>query len=107
MGNSVAIYLSIFWLIYGIGGLFGYCVPKKYKGYSWSKNYSKEQGICWLMIAIPCLFITVLIKLAWIEVGKNLLYILLLVCVPGIVYSFIIDKKYNTLLKEEDTNEKD
>ena len=43
---NALLFMSVFWIIYGIAGIVGYQnIPSKYKGHSWTKDYIRCQGI--------------------------------------------------------------
>ncbi len=94
--------MGIFWICYGIAGLFGYQnIREKYKGHSWTKDYIRCQGITWLLLG-----------LSWLGIYgafyKNppealaLLVILILGALPGLGYSFYVDRKFKKRLKESE-----
>ena len=44
---KVLLFMSVFWTLYGISGLFGYQnIPKKFEGYGWTKEYIRLQYAC-------------------------------------------------------------
>lgn len=92
-------FMGIFWMLYGIAGLFGWTlINPNFKGYPWTKEYKRCRGISWLMIGIPCFILGCLIL---IGVNIPLAPVLLCVCgVPTIFYTHRIEKKYKAKLEE-------
>ena len=101
---KVLLFMSVFWTLYGIAGLFGFQnIPKKFKGYSWTKEYIHHQGISWLMLGVP------LLVLYWVvnhfipekDINAELLVIVMLVLAsPSVWYTFVWEKKYEKMLKD-------
>jgi hypothetical protein len=89
---------GIFWIIYGILGLFGIQnIPEEYKNKSWTKQYKRSHGIGWLMLGISCIVERLI--LSTYEPGRFIMVaIIILFGIPYIVYSSYIDKKYKAEL---------
>lgn len=98
-------FMSIFWILYGIAGLFGIQkIPSKFKGYSWTKEYIRCQGISWLMLGISWLILYLVYTFCLIEMNIDrsvIALLIILLAVPSIIYSFKLDKKYRDLLARE------
>ena len=97
--------MSIFWIGYGIFGLFGIQnIPAKYKGHSWTKEYIRKQGITWLIVGVPWLAFylvrTLLIPNADLNTGIEVL-ILIALSLPALITTIIWEKKYKALLAAE------
>ena len=108
---DVLLIMSIFWIGYGILGLFGIQnISAKYKGHSWTKEYIRKQGITWLLVGVPCfafyLIRTFAIPDADLNTGIEVL-ILIALSLPALVTTFIWERKYNALLATETGAEKD
>lgn len=99
----IIINLGIFYVAYGVLGLFGVqVIPHKYQNKRWSRQYKRSRGIGWLLIGIPwCILyfvMTFAAKKANIKTGITCL--LLMICsLPGLIYDLINDRKYNAMLK--------
>lgn len=103
--------MSIFWIGYGILGLFGIQnIPSKYKGHAWTKDYIRRQGITWLIVGVPWLAFylvcTFLIHEAEVSLGIELL-VLTALSLPAIIITFIWERKYKALLAAETCSETD
>ena len=108
---QIVMYMSIFWILYGIAGLFGIQnIPSKYKGYSWTKEYIRSQGISWLLIGVPWFILYLVYTFCLIEMNIDrgvIVLLIILLAVPSIIYTFKWDKKYRDLLaKETDYNDR-
>ena len=102
---DVLLVMSIFWIGYGILGIFGIQnIPAKYKGHGWTKDYIRKQGITWLIVGVPWLaFYLVRILLipdADLNTGIELL-ILIALSLPALITTIIWEKKYKALLAAE------
>ena len=102
---KVLLYMSIFWILYGIAGLLGFQnIPAKYKGRSWTKDYIRSSGLSWLILGLPWLGFylvrTFLLTEANITAG-TLVIILLFLSIPALVVSIVTEKKYKVLLAIE------
>jgi hypothetical protein len=90
---------GIFWIIYGIFGLFGIQnIPEEYKNKSWTKQYKRSQGIGWLILGIFCIVVRFILS-AYEPGGFITVAIIILFSIPSIVYSSYIDKKYKAELE--------
>lgn len=98
---TVLLSLGIFYTIYGIFGIFGKgFVKDKYKGYEWTKDYIKKQGISYLLIGIPWL----ILYFAFTQYRPGLVWevlLIILLSVPAVVYSIFYEVKYFRLLKKQ------
>lgn len=105
------LWLSVFWIIYGIAGLFGFQnIPAKYKGHSWTKDYIRCQGATWLMLGLPLfafyLLWTFFFADAPVHPGSIVLIVLVL-AIPSLMFTITWEKKYKALLAvETDTDNK-
>lgn len=102
---KVLLFMSMFWTLYGIAGLFGIQnIPKKFKGYSWTKEYIHRQGISWLMLGVPLLSLYLIVSYFIPESDLNaelLVVVMLVLAVPSVIYTFVWEKKYEKILKGE------
>lgn len=106
---QVMMFMSIFWILYGIAGVLGFQnIPTKYKGYSWTRNYIRCQGISWLMLGLPWLVLYLLITCCFanrhISAGVVILIAIVLE-IPAIIYTIIWEKKYKAILAKETDSE--
>lgn len=100
------LYLSIFWIAYGIVGLLGFqIIPPKFKGHRWTKDYIRCQGKGWLVLGIPWLVLSLVLPDTSIGVGITML-IMIAAASPSLIYSVLLDKKYNVILANEKENNK-
>ena len=109
MNMSLVFILSLVWTAYGIAGILGFQkIPPEYQGHSWSKNYSREQGISFLMLGIPWLIFDGVLSLFSIELHSVLrICIIIVLAIPSIFYTSALDKKYKALLAAEESSEAD
>lgn len=102
---KVLLFMSIFWTLYGIAGLFGIQnIPSKFKGYSWTKEYIRCQGITWLMLGVPLLVLYLIVNrfVPESEIHADILtFSVIILAIPSIIYSFVWEKKYERLLENE------
>lgn len=73
----------------------------KFKNKPWTLEYKKACGSCWLALGIPCLVWGIICRVMEVS-GWRAWVPFLLVLIPGIVYSFAVEKKYKKLLKENE-----
>ena len=94
---NVLLILGIFWTVYGIAGLFGWQrISDKYKGYDWTKKYIRCLGISWLMLGIPAIAFSKLHTPSY-----NERFIPLLLCMlPSIIFTAVVEKKFNAKVKD-------
>ena len=101
---KVLLFMSVFWTLYGIAGLFGYQnIPKKFKGYSWTKEYIRLQGITWLMLGVPLLMLYFVVHYFIPEEKLNaelLVFSMLVLASPSVVFTYKWEKKYEKMLKD-------
>ena len=101
---KVLLFMSAFWTLYGIAGLLGYQnIPKKFKGYSWTKEYIRHQGISWLILGVPLLVLYLIVNyfIPEKDINAELLVIVMLVLAsPSVWYTFVWEKKYEKMLKD-------
>ncbi len=95
-------YVSIFWIAFGIAGLFGFqvVVPNKFKGKLWARDYIRDRGLSLLMLGIPWLLFYLLSRNSNIATLTEI-QILLACALPSIIFDIIKHKKYKRLLKED------
>ena len=100
---DVILMLSTFWVIYGIAGILGFQVIRsEYKGHDWTKTYVRLLGVSWLMLGVPWLLFDRIAVDTAANIGTGLRCIILLaLAVPSIVFTYLIDKKYRNILKNE------
>lgn len=101
---KVLLFMSVFWTLYGIAGLFGYQnIPKRFKGYSWTKEYIRHQGITWLMLGVPLLMLYLIVNHFIPEENLNaelLVISMLVLASPSVVFTYKWEKKYEKMLKD-------
>ena len=101
---KVLLFMSVFWILYGIAGLLGIQnIPKRFKGYSWTKEYIRLQGITWLMLGVPLLMLYLIAECFIPETNLNveLLVIgILVLASPSVVFTYKWEKKYEKMLKD-------
>lgn len=97
---NVVLYMSIFWLAYGIVGILGFqvAIPKNFREQKWTKEYTRKQGLSWLILGNPWFVYYLLCHNNGLEFPYEL--IVLIACsLPSLIFTFITDKKYKALLK--------
>ena len=96
--------MSIFWMLYGIAGLLGFQnIPAKFKGHSWTEEYTRKQGLTWLLLGIPEFLLTVIITNffpALIAPNPITQIAIVVLGMPSLIYSILLDRKYRALLKK-------
>ena len=101
---KVLLFMSVFWTLYGIAGLFGYQnIPKKFKGYSWTREYIRLQGITWLMLGVPLLMLYFVVHYFIPEENLNaelLVFSMLVLASPSVIFTYKWEKKYEKMLKD-------
>ena len=102
---KVLLFMSVFWSLYGIAGLLGFQnIPAKYKGHSWTKAYIRSQGLNWLILGLPWLgfYLVRTFLLAEIDITTGMfVVILLLLSIPALIVSIVLEKKYKAMLAIE------
>ena len=102
---NVLLFMSVFWILYGIAGLFGVQnIPAKYKGHSWTKDYIHSQGLNWLILGLPWFgfYLVRTFLLAEIDITTVMsVIILLLLSIPALIVSICTEKKYKAMLATE------
>lgn len=77
---NVILWYSLVSIVYGIVGILGFqIVPRKYRGYNWSKKYKRTQGVGWLLVDDPWLVFIMEKDLFSINIGTGLTCIILFV----------------------------
>ena len=95
------LFMGLVWLIYGAAGLLGFQnIPKTHQGHSWTKCYKRALGLSWLLLSIPCL---ILWGVGQYQYVRHIVLLVFLCFLPSLIYTFLIDRKYKSLLKEEIT----
>lgn len=96
---EVLFMMSIFYIGYGILGLFGKMnIPEKFLNQEWTKDYSKEAGISYILIGVPWLILYFALK--QYDPGLMMTFILIIVlALPAFFLSIHIERKYNKMLK--------
>ena len=97
--------MSIFWILYGIAGLFGFQnIPAKFKGYSWTKDYIRRCAIGWLLLGVPYFLLSFVVPCFFSELPVRMTSVLIIALgMPALMYSIAVDRKYKALLKKEQT----
>ena len=95
------IIVSIFFIIYGILGLFGIqVISQKYKNTKVEKEYKKNVGVHWIITGVLWLFIN-LIEPYMHFVESNRLNFIILAVLPGVIYLRMKEKKFKEDSLEE------
>jgi len=97
---TVLLCLSVFWIIYGMLGIFGIQnIPKKYKGSDFEKEYKRDRGISWLLLGIPMFVFWLVVHN--MEIINNVPFVIIMIAIalPSIIYDFMAERKYQKLLK--------
>ncbi len=93
--------MSIFYIGYGILGLFGKMnIPEKFKGYSWTKKYMRGMVIFHILIGIPWLILYFAFSQYDPGYGKMFLFIIL-TALPSLIFIIFHESKYLKLLKKD------
>ena len=98
---STILFMGIFYLIYGVLGLFGIqIIPEEYRGKKWTKGYIRCCGAMWLGVGIPWLVFYLIAHDMNIKpyIGA---VILIAISLPSFLFSFFYEKKYKAMLKNE------
>ena len=96
---TVLFLMSIFYIIYGIFGLFGKInIPKKFKGYKWTKDYTKISGVSYLLLGFPWLILYFAFTQYDHGFVKTFLFIIIL-ALPAFFLTIHVERKYDKLLK--------
>ena len=96
------LFFGVLWILYGCAGLLGVQkIPSKFKGYAWTRRYTRWQGGLWLVLGIPWVLLCAVMKER--EAGLPVMLALLLGCsLPGLIYSLVLDSRYNKKLEREE-----
>ena len=96
---SVILLSSLFYIVYGIMGLFGNIkIAEKYIGHHSTKDYMKELGAADILFGVPWL----ILYLAFKQYDPGFLITLSLIIIlalPALFLNIHIERKYNKLLK--------
>ena len=101
---NVLMYMSLFWTLYGIAGLLGFQnIPAKFKGHSWTEEYTRKQGLTWLLLGLPYFLLSLVITRYFPEMdNRSITYAaIILLGLPAFVYSVWLDRVYKARLKKE------
>ena len=94
----VMLFLGVFYLIYGILGLFGVqIIPSEYKGKNWTKSYIRCRGVSWMLLGVP--WLVFYLTAHDMNIDIIMVIILVIISIPSIVFSFFYERKYKTMLK--------
>lgn len=92
--------MSVFWICYGIFGIFGVQnIPKKFKDTEYAKSYKRFSGTGWLLLGLSyCIVWAVTHNKA---ISPHIVVYILAVCaVPSLVYTYIGEKKFRKRLEK-------
>ena len=101
---NVVMYMSLFWTLYGIAGLLGFQnIPAKFKGHSWTEEYTRKQGLTWLLLGLPYLILSLVITRFFPELdNRGIAYAAIIILgLPAFGYSVWLDRVYKARLKKE------
>ena len=102
---NVVMYMSLFWTLYGIAGLLGFQnIPAKFKGHSWTEEYTRKQGLTWLLLGLPYLILSLVITRFFPELdGRHSVtsVAIIILGLPAFGYSVWLDRVYKARLKKE------
>ena len=100
---NVILITSAFWVIYGIAGILGFqIIRSEYRGHDWTKTYVRLLGVSWLLLGVPWLLFDRIAAYTAANIGTEVFcFILLVLAIPSIVFTFFIDKKYRNILNNE------
>ena len=99
--------MSIFWIGYGILGIFGIQrIPSKHRGTEYEKDYKKTRGIGWILSGAPWLIVYFVVKSLEVSDGA-IIAILIATAIPGIIYSVKMESKYAVLANKSQKQAKD
>ena len=98
---NVSLVLSIFWIVYGILGLFGIeNIPEKFKGTEYEKAYKRRGGISWIMLGVPGVILYFLFKSEIVMLsGWQRAAVYLICAIPAVIHASVTEIKFNKLLK--------
>lgn len=98
---SVLFMMSIFYIGYGILGLFGKMnIPEKFRNQEWTKDYSKEAGISYILIGVPWLILYFAFK--QYDPGFAItFFLIILLALPSFFLVIHTERKYNKLIKKD------
>ncbi len=93
--------MSIFYIGYGILGLFGKMnIPEKFKGYDWTKDYIRNCGISYILLGIP--WLVLYFAFEQYDPGYGMMFLLIiLLALPSFGYTIYNEKKYSKLIKKD------
>lgn len=95
------LFMGLVWLIYGVAGLLGFQnIPATHKRHSWTKRYKRALGLSWLLLSMPWL---ILWGIGQHQPIRHVVLLVFLCSLPSLIYTFLIDRKYKSLLGEETT----
>lgn len=98
---SVLFMMGIFYIGYGILGLFGKMnIPEKFKGYDWTKDYMRNSAVANILLGIPW----VVLHFAFEQYDPGLLKMFIFVilsAVPSLVFIIYNENKYLKLIKKD------
>lgn len=102
---NVLLYMSIFWIGYGILGLFGIQnIPAKFKGHTWTNAYKRTQGLNWLILGLPWLVFYFVSTRHIPDTDLNAAFEILIYVIlsfPALIASFVWGRKYKASLSAE------
>ena len=92
--------LGVLDLAFGVAGLFGKVrIPVKYSGKSWSRACGRDTDIGEIILGVFWIAATLIV--GFVEMSSTLRAVILFgSLVPGLVYAFVISRKYKKLLKD-------
>ena len=93
--------IGIVWILYGIAGMFGFGhVAKRYRGYVWTNDYIRAQGISFIMLGAA--FVALYLMNVFFFIGKQIgigieILLLSVFVTPSFAYMTIYEKKYRAM----------
>ena len=95
------LFLSIFWIVNGVLGLFGVqFIPEEYRGTDFEREYKRYRGIGWLLLGVPMFIFWIVVHNMDIFNKMPYAIVIAVVALPALVYFFLIGRKYRKLFNE-------
>lgn len=95
---TVVLCLSVFWIIYGMLGIFGIQnIPEKFRGSGFEKEYKRYRGIGWLLLGIPIFIFWIVVHNMDISNKVPFVIVMIVIALPAVIYDFVVVRKYQKL----------
>lgn len=88
--------VGFIWTVYGLTGMLlgKQILPQKYKGHTWTRDFSVYRGATWILLGVPWLLLYDAYHLTNIS-PLGMFWRVLIASIPSIVFTYWGDRRYD------------